>query len=156
MGFYGFIMIFIGCGCGCCGWKWINFELWGPSLSGFQHQHPWWVMFTRFGSQNNCLLSLFLLHWKSNLAELPHFMEKRIGLMSLMEHFNRTRPNLMVKTMVSCRFSIHQKMRTARRLAYAVAAGICAIGVYAVHGILDQQALFGVTLGRTCLGIFFF
>ena len=62
----------------------------------------------------------------------------------------------MVKTMVSCRFSIHQKMRTsARRLAYAVAAGICAIGVYAVHGILDQQALFGVTLGRTCLGIFF-
>jgi len=32
-----------------------------------------------------------------------------------------------------------------RRLAYAVAAGICAIGVYAVHGILDQQALFGVT-----------
>ena len=58
--------------------------------------------------------------------------------------------------MVSCRFSIHQKMRTsARRLAYAVAAGICAIGVYAVHGILDQQALFGVTLGRTCLGIFF-
>ena len=75
--------------------------------------------------------------------------------MSLMEHFNRTRPNLMVKTMVSCRFSIHQKMRTARRLAYAVAAGICAIGVYAVHGILDQQALFGVTLGRTCLGIFF-
>lgn len=97
------------------------------------------------------------LHWKSYLAELPPFYGKRIGLMSLMEHVNRKRPNLMVKTMVSCRFSIHQKMRTsARRLAYAVAAGICAIGVYAVHGILDQQALFGVTLGRTCLGIFFF
>lgn len=96
------------------------------------------------------------LHWKSYLAELPPFYGKRIGLMSLMEHVNRKRPNLMVKTMVSCRFSIHQKMRTsARRLAYAVAAGICAIGVYAVHGILDQQALFGVTLGRTCLGIFF-
>ena len=52
-------------------------------------------------------------------------------------------------TIVSCSFS----QRKARRLAYAVAAGVCAIGVYAVHGILDKQALFGVMLGRT-RGIF--
>eukprot|EP00434_Breviolum_minutum_P036089 symbB.v1.2.031963.t1/scaffold3769.1/size50646/5 len=32
-----------------------------------------------------------------------------------------------------------------RRLAYALAAGVCSIGIYAVHGILDKETLFGVT-----------
>lgn len=37
-----------------------------------------------------------LLHWKSYLAGLPPFYGKGMGWM---EHFNRTRPNLMLKTM---------------------------------------------------------
>ena len=36
-----------------------------------------------------------------------------------------------------------------------MAAGVCSIGIYAVHGILDKETLFGVILGTSlcCISV---